>query len=494
MAAARDGMHQSPAFPQLHDQLPPQRRREQLAQQLLETGDQFRTWYENRDTVKLCQAYFDATPTPGQVDIIEPLAYGTHDRVAVSAMTRYGKTWAVSLGLGIRFIHDPDPLLVPIVAAVLGQANKMRRYFAQHVNTCPLLSANLLMSPSGVERLKKEVSKKRLTFRDGKELVVHTAHGKAEGIMGEGADILVIDESALIDRDTYEKRIRRMAGDDPENAQIVELSNPWSRQSVFFDSWTSDRYHTVRVGWRQALEEGRTTMAWIEEERERLDPITFQVLYPSQFPDDVEDALFKWAWIQAAIQRQPEKSGGDVQWGLDVAEGGADLNVLTKATLGPGWTIVHDQWSWSEEDTMKTVNEVTKRVPKSQTIGVDAIGTGKGVADRLDELGYDVKKFKSSYSKDVEEDKKNLKAEAHWHVRELLEKGATTGEAWISIPSQLSNLKGNLQRARYEVKNGQVQVFYEEEDNDSPDFSDSLVIAACRDFHEDTGTKVRAWT
>jgi hypothetical protein len=491
MRAAKDGMHEhADAFPHLHASLPSQQRREQLAHEFLAAADNLKTWYDNHETRKLCQALFDETPAPGQVDIIEPIAYGTHDRVAISAMTRYGKTWSLALALGLRFIFDASDLLVPVVAAKLGQAKKMRRYFADIVNTCPLLAANLLMSPSGVERLKKEVSKKRLTFRDGKELVVHTAHGKAAAIMGEGGDIVVIDESALIDTETYQDRVRRMAGDDPENAQIVELSNPWSRQTEFHDSWTSPRYHTVQIGWQQALQEGRTTRDWITEQRERLDPISFQVQYASEFPDDVEDALYKWAWIQHAVRRTTRDknlSAATPQWGLDVAEGGADLNVLTRATLGPGWTVIHDQWSWSEENTMTTVRETENHVPREDPIGVDAIGIGKPVSDRLDEKGYNVQRFKASRSKSVGDGFQNLKAEAHWHVRDLLEKGATTGEAWISLPEN-SDLLGNLQRARYDVRNGTTRVHYENEDNDSPDYADSLVIAACRDYHTSTGS------
>jgi len=132
-------------------------------------------------------------------------------------------------------------------------------------------------------------------------------------------------ERYIIDTETYQDRVRRMAGDDPENAQIVELSNPWSRQTEFHASWTSPRYHTVQIGWQQALQEGRTTRDWITEQRERLEDGDLPVgeqrdqrecdqqhgVRPERVPD-VSEKQHRFDGPDRENQRQ---DGGDAQRG-----------------------------------------------------------------------------------------------------------------------------------------------------------------------------------
>lgn len=71
-------------------------------------------------------------------------------------------------------------------------------------------------------------------------------------------------------------------------------------------------------------------------------------------------------------------------------------------------------------------NQRRPSLPAFGRIAVDEIGVGGGVADRLDELGYQVDEFNGSkkpHRADEQAQFANLRAVAYWRLRKLLEAG-----------------------------------------------------------------------
>lgn len=410
-------------------------------------------------------------------------------------MTQTGKTWSVARGIGLRILLDATDISIPIISATYSQAQRLRSDLADVILACPALSKSLQMKPEGLERLRKEVSKERMTFKDGKEVVILSGHGKAKGIMGAGGALVIVDEAALIKDETYQKRIRRLGASRPD-FQLVELSNPWTKECEFHNSFTSERYYTIQVDWRTAVEQSRQvgdetyelTEAFIEEERERLDPRTFTVLYESAFPDSAENALIRWDWIQEAVGTDAVPEGAS-EWGLDVAEKGSDKTVLTHGYVAEDALSVDegDIHVWGSAETMATANMVAAIVPEEETVKGDAIGIGAGVCSRLEEKGFEVVRFKGSRNpeyatsdNDDEAEAYNRKAEAYWRLRRLFEEGANDElDVHCAIPED-KDLIADLHRARYDISKGDIRVSFENEDTDSPDRADSLCILAAR--------------
>lgn len=296
--------------------------------------------------------------TDKQTDIFIKMIDPDCRRLIVSAMTRYGKTRVASLGV-LAYIMRNEDKNIALIAPTHDQTNILRNYIAETIAEYPQLR-ELVDAPnqSDISRLKKEASKRRVTFKNGCELRTLTAHGSGDSLMGFGAHLIVLDEVCLIDDDVYKSRISRMLGDGPDNSKLVELLNPWHRENMAFQHWTSDRFDKIHVDWRDALAEGRTTRDWIEQQRDELSKYHFNVLYESHFPDETQEGLFKYSWIQKAKDRDIELKKYDEIWGLDIAEGGDDFNVLTRTRQKGEIVKVIEQLKWDEADTMKTVNRV----------------------------------------------------------------------------------------------------------------------------------------
>ena len=54
----------------------------------------------------------------------------------------------------------------------------------------------------------------------------------------------------------------------------------------------------------------------------------FQILYDAEFPDDTEDTLIKYEWIESSISSEYKLKRPQIVAGLDVAEMGKDLTVF----------------------------------------------------------------------------------------------------------------------------------------------------------------------
>ena len=61
--------------------------------------ESLRYLFRNRKVKGLCKFLFDIDLTPKQEEIVRTIAFGEHKRVVIACMTRYGKSYSVSLGL-----------------------------------------------------------------------------------------------------------------------------------------------------------------------------------------------------------------------------------------------------------------------------------------------------------------------------------------------------------------------------------------------------------
>ena len=59
----------------------------------------------------LAKLYFDVEPTPKQCEIIRTISFSENKRVVISCMTRYGKSWCVSIGVLLYVIFNKNNLL-----------------------------------------------------------------------------------------------------------------------------------------------------------------------------------------------------------------------------------------------------------------------------------------------------------------------------------------------------------------------------------------------
>ncbi len=418
---------------------------------------------------------FGYTLQEGQLEIIGNILDPAVKRLIISAVTQYGKTQAAAIAV-LRYILDAknkDTKFI-FIAPTIKQTNIIRNYSAEIIAASSFL-CDLVdnAAHTGPEHLKSEMSKERLTFKNGCEILTLTAHGAGEDpgrqLMGFGGDIIILDEACLIEDEVYRKRISRMLGANPD-AKLVILVNPWHRLNFAYRAWNNPAFKKIHIDYKQAILEGRVTEEFVEEQRAELTPIEFAVLYESRFPEDSDDTLIRWDWIARAQIKQLCFSGQPrTIYGLDVAERGTDLTILTKAETDGYLYRVVEQTRISEQETIPAANRVSSLVNKKDNLNVDSIGVGAGVFSQLKELGHSVTSIRVSESPTLHSERYlNLKAQRWWMLRSLFE------QDMISIPPS-PKLISQLSQMRYELTSaGKIRII--DPEGKSPDYADSLML------------------
>lgn len=429
---------------------------------------------------KLIKEMFGVTITPHQLDIIEYIALREEKRIVISAFTRYGKTYSVAIAV-LLYIYLNEGKEVLLIAPDFARASLLRDYIARLALACPELQTLIdITYDNEYERLKKEVSKSRITFKNGCEIRVLSAEGTGQRLMGFGSNgLIVLDESCLIKHEVYRAMISRMLGDSPET-KLVEIGNPWHRNNQMWQHWIDPAFVHIYIPYTIGLEEGRITKEHVEQQRKDLMPMEFQVLYDAEFPEEAQDSLFKGKWLQNAIERYnhwltlPFAKTPPVI-GADIAEEGIDFTAYSVLQpLATGGYILLEIIKSNASDTNVIGMELEELANKynTKTIAVDVIGVGSGVGSYLAHKNYKVIKRKVGQTALYEPARfSNQKAEFYWLLSELFRKDE------IAIPNN-HELVQQLMQIRWKKPNKVVIIDGKKEGLKSPDLSDSLMLAA----------------
>ena len=448
---------------------------------------------KNRDVRFLVKYYWGFDLVPGQCEIVRIVAFRECRKLGVCAMTRYGKTFCVALGIGLFILMNKNKKF-PLIGPKSEQAGILRDYMQDLVLSCKALKDIAeLDSNRGVDKLKKEASKKRLTFKNDCEYRVFSAFGDAEGLMGfgigSGGGILVKDEATLINSKANAK-IGRMLGDNPIESMEIELMNPWERGSKAYEHWIDPNWKHIHINWKQALEEGRTTQEFIDEQREDLTPLEFQVLYDSEFPEQSEDSIFNLVKVRKAedseinlVPTKEQSNNKDLKpvkiIACDVADKGLDKTVIYWGYKKDGDYQIINHYSESKSENTAVAGRINNLIVEfigkedEGIVNIDCIGVGTGVLSMVnefvDENGYkNVQVNGCHFGKNPRKKERfsNLKAENYFKLNDLLNAGQ------INIP-RIKELNLQLMQMKWEF-NSKEKIKIKDPEK-SPDFSDGLV-------------------
>lgn len=379
----------------------------------------------------------DEQITEGQIHIFGNIILRRENRIQIICSTQYGKSLWVALACVILTC-----ILGKVVVVVAPSAEKAKiimRYYIEHLGDSPLFYTKLEKN-SRLERLRQEENKQRIMLNNGGGIFIVSTDEKnskksVESAMGQGAEIVIGDEFCLVN-DTTEATIFRMIAGKGPNASYIKIGNPFYAappNSHFLKTWIGGEYKQIFIDYHQALKEGRYSKEFIDEARTKpLFDILFECLFPDQ---DIMDADGYRPLILAeqvkfgvtpeiileAMQKHKEQNGGVMKirpkLGCDIG-GGGDENVRT-LRWGKLAAVVGTNKS---NDTMVNVSEIVKDMEtygiRASDVNIDDIGIGRGVSDRLKELGHAVNAVNvgepAMYAKD---DFANRKAELCWAAR-----------------------------------------------------------------------------
>ena len=429
--------------------------------------------YTDREIKFLFATYYRHNGKPFRIyDYQIPIAQsilGNEDRkTCINATTRAGKSLIVALSV-LLYASDNKHKRIPILAPTYNHTRIIMDYVTEHITDTPLISEMVdLDRKVSVERLRKEVSKSRITFRTKSVIFLLSAEGKGERIIGKGGDLIIEEEAELIPDEIHRTKIMRMLGDSP-NSKLVLIGNALG-QNHFYQAHLDPSYKHIHINWRDCVREGRLTKEYIEDRKKQLTPAEFKMWYESEFVEDLESKLISKEWIDRAIYKPTDKVTENTIFGLDVAELGNDLSVLTGINTENDIYKVVFLKSWEKRETMQTVGIVTKYISNKNQINVDATGVGNGVWSRLKEMGYQANKLLTGSSPTRERDRfLNLKAQLYWRLRTLFEEGR------IKIPNHPTLIE-QLNKLKYEITSaGKIRII--DPEDKSPDFADSLCYA-----------------
>ena len=274
--------------------------------------------------------------TEHQAIIFELIFKRLHPRNWLSAYTQYGKSLTVALAVLTRVATFPEKWAV--VAPSEKKARIIMGYIIDHSfdNEYTKLKLEIEKGES-VERLRRERSKSRLTFKhsDGGvgEIYILSADSRnkqnaGDSLMGFGAPNVVLDEAALID-DDIEIKIFRMLGGTQDNFYL-KIGNPFKRNH-FLKDYRDPNFFKLSVDYKIGIEEGRLNQEFVEEAKKK--PF-FDVLYENRFPE--ASAIDDKGWSNlitdkeyenALVAKEDVAEFGTKNIGHDVARGGGNFNV-----------------------------------------------------------------------------------------------------------------------------------------------------------------------
>lgn len=441
----------------------------------------------------LCKLYFNTVEgapfelTDGQAEIWHLVYSPEILRAAIKAVTQYGKSETAAMALISLLIRRYEKVL--IVAPSTDQAEIIMSKIIQHLFDQEDITT-MIDYKGRLEQLRRERSKKRITFKNGSEVMILTADARevskeAKNLVGFGATFVLVDERPLIPDSMFSKILRMVGG--VKDGKIVMFGNAFPDSDHFQRAFLpTSRYQHLTIGWRQAVAEGRFTKEFLDEAKEELSELDWDIFYEAEFPKSGSDnAVIPADWVLNAVDQKLDVGREEATYsGLDVARFGRDKSVYINRK-GP--KVMRLEVT-EKQDTMEVVGWVRGFLEddEPEVLNVDVVGVGAGVVDRLlelDDIMVEVNGINVGSSADEADDKEryfNLRAQIWFYMRELFKPGQD-GKSQISIPNDPELIK-ELIEVKYKYSS-EKKIKIESKDElkkrikRSPDKGDALALA-----------------
>ena len=423
--------------------------------------------------------------------LFNAIFYRNYDRVNVIAPTQDGKS--TTIAAAVVLIASATDERFTIVAPSEKKADiimsQVREFATQH----PVIYTQLELDRADtLDRLKRERSKKNITFKRGggvQTLTLDARNSKnsIQAAMGFGSKNIIADEAGLVEDPLWATVMRMLGGDfkDDERKKIlVKIGNPFFRNH-FYRSSQDSRYHQVFHNWEDSVRDWENgyygyTPDYIDEMR---DQAFFDVFYECTFPDeDMIDAKgYRQLIAQKDIKQGDFEPEGTPILGCDIG-GGGDYNVYT-IRWNNGSKVVGYNLS---DDTMTNVTEIQRIYNEYpdlvyENVNIDDVGIGRGVRDRCWELGMEVNGVSSGARSEEPDKYSNINIEMAWDMRSWLLKGGILEPLVING----RNVWDELTWYKYKVNTSKQMKMEPKPDmkkrtGKSPDFGDSLRLTFAR--------------
>jgi hypothetical protein len=247
-----------------------------------------------------------------------------------------------------------------------------------------------------------------IEVREGKELLslslklpgkeaFAAASDHPELIEGAHATVMgyVFDEAKAIPDGTWDAAEGAMSQEGIEGKYVfaIAISTPGDTSGRFYEIHQKkpglQDWWTRHVTLQEAIAAKQISEHWAEQRRLQWgdkNPVYITRVL-GEFADASDDSVIALSWVEASNARWSALNGqyvGLETYGCDIARFGDDKTVLARLV----GNAITDLWPYFKQDTMQTVGRIVQRINFDTPVGVDPVGIGAGVLDRLLELGY----------------------------------------------------------------------------------------------------------
>jgi hypothetical protein len=412
-----------------------------------------------------------------------------HGRLAIRGPHGLGKTALAAVAvLWFALTRDGQcTWKVPTTASVWRQLTKFLWPEVRH------WSRRLRWGAIGRDRFdeRSELLKLSLELSTGQAFAV--ASNEPSAIEGAHAEsiLYIFDESKAIEPATFdaaEGALSTAGADTGGEAFALAISTPGPVSGRFYEIFARRGYedwHTRHVTLDEAIAAGRISREWADKRKAQWGEgaAVYQNRVLGEFASSDESSVIPLAWVEAANERWHQCGGagaGALSYGCDPARFGEDKTTIARLV---GDVIERLEYH-AREDTMQTAGRLAARIEQKTPVGIDVIGIGAGVVDRLREQGYErvlgVNVAEGTDMTDVSGELGfvNLRSALWWMMREMLDpsQGAT-----LALPTD-DLLTGDLTAPQWTyTSTGKIKVESKDDIrkriNRSTDAADGVALA-----------------
>jgi hypothetical protein len=429
--------------------------------------------------------------------LFDAIVFRDHDRVNVIAPTQDGKS--VCIAIAVLMVVSSQPEKFTILAPSEKKADIIMSYIRNFAVENKVIAQQLELDPKDtLDRLKRERSKKHLTFKSGGgvqtlSLDARNSKRSIEAAMGFGSKNIIGDEIGLIDDKLWATVLRMLGGDFKEEKRkkiLIKVGNPFY-DNHFKRSSESPRYLQVFHNFKDSIRDYEAgyygySPNFIEEARN--EPL-FDILYECKFPkdDEIDERGYRQLILSDQIkintlpftdeiQKVTHIPIGRPKLGGDIG-GGGDYNVFVARWLNYARVMAYHK----SDDTMVNVGQVEDLMKEfgilPEDVNLDDIGIGRGVCDRLIEKGYAINKVSAGSKASNPQRYSNLKAELSWKARQWVKGGGVFEPCVVGS----TNVWDQLKWIKYKVNTDRNIKIEPKEDlkkrtGKSPDFYEAFML------------------
>lgn len=420
--------------------------------------------YRN-NPVAFVKIVLGADPLPWQCELMDAVAKGTR-RISVRAGHGVGKSTCCSWIL-LWHLCTRMPQKAVVTAPTAGQL--FDALFSELKHWANKLPSSL--------RDNIEIFSDRIVQKGAPESSFISARTSSaerpEALAGIHSEhvLLIADEASAIPEAVFESAAGSMSG---HAATTILIGNPTRNTGLFFRT-----HHQLKGDWKtlhvSCLDNPLVSTDFVTQIKETYGEGSnaFRVRVLGEFALRDDDSLIAADLVDAAMSRDVALDPqADLVFGCDIARYGSDRSVICKRR----GNVVVELRHWSGEDLMGTVGRIVHEaeLDKPAEICVDSIGLGGGVADRLRELGFNVRDVNVSESNALNQQAARLRDELWIATKDWLESRA------VKLPKD-DDLRAELIGPTYTfTSNGKIKVESKAElkrrGMRSPDLADALCL------------------